>query len=146
MMPFPVAKSRLGVVEHVYYQATNDQATQVEGRFSRPLSTMEQPYRRKIVATEDWQPLETGWLNEAGMLFISNEEGKCPQVVPTEKQRADMGARIVELAFGTDFATTGDCWLILPGETFRGQPKDVKKLYYRCQRDTATCWVTIFPK
>jgi hypothetical protein len=141
MSGLPV-KSRLGVVEHVYHQSSNDQPMQVEGRFSRPLLSNEQPFRRKLTATQERKRLETAWIDDAGMLCLANEEGKCEQVVPTPEQRALNAAKVVELSYGD----SDDKWLILPGETFRGQPSNVKNLFVRCQCGTAECWVTIFPK
>jgi hypothetical protein len=139
----PQIKSRLGVVEHVYHQASNDQAFQVEGRYSRPLVTNEQPYRRKLTLTKEWQPFDSGWVKEAGMIHVSNEEGKHAQVIPTEREAAVTSAKVIELA---SFDADPNPYLIMPGETFRGQPKDVRQLMIRCQYGTATCWVTVFPR
>jgi hypothetical protein len=138
-------RSRLIVVEHIYHQAINEQPVGVEARYTRHLMTNEQPYRRKITVREDWQPLDHGWLGACSALHIKNEAAQY-QMVPTPEEQREDDARIVELASGTNPVETGNSWLILPGETFRGQPKNLMQLYLRCQRGTATCWLMIFPK
>jgi len=135
-------KARLVVVETVYCQSPGEQPVAVESRFGRALNSQEQPYRRVIKVGESWQPLDHGWVEEASMLVISNEEGKYLQVVPTEEQRKELETKVVELAFPGQ----SGCWLIPPGDSFRGCPSGLGSLLVRCRKGMSKCVVHVFPK
>ncbi len=125
-------KNRITVVETVYHQVMGDQPDCLESRFTREVESQEQPYRRNCKVGEEWQALDTGWLDEVSMLVIRNEEGTNLQVHPTEEQKADLAKKVLLLS-STDSSTN---WLILPGESFRGVPSTVKNLEVRSQSGT----------
>ncbi len=138
-----ISKSRIVVVETVYHQQHGGQPTAVESRYAHNLTTDEQVYGpRKIVATEEWKPLDVGWVKSASLLILSNEEGKGLQVNPTEQQRKDMAARVVELSWDP----RPFVWLIHPGHSFRGCPSQLKGLIIRCRSGQAECFVTVYPE
>ncbi len=140
-----ISKSRIIVVETVYHQSSGLQPTAVESRYSHNLKTDEQVYGpRRIVATEEWKPLDVGWVKTASLLILSNEEGKNLQVNPTQKEREDIASRVVHLAYR---GLHGDgTWMIHPGHSFRGCPNSLRELFIRCQSGQAECFVTVFPE
>lgn len=124
-------KDRLVVVETVYHQPAGDRPVSVDSRFSRDLQSVEQPYQRQLVATEEWQPLDHGWIEDAGMIVIQNLEGKFA-ANPTDEERAEATAKILEVSYFAGENPVVDAfgrgWLVLPGESMRACPSDVRCL------------------
>lgn len=138
-----MAKARLTVVDTVYYQSPEMQATSAESRFSRPLDTLdEQPYIRRMKVTEEWAPLDCGWLNECSMLMLVNEEGKGLEKIPTEEEKTEISKRVIEVRFGSETVE----WLILPGESLRGYPINPKLMFIRCRNGCAKLTINLFPR
>ena len=137
--PSPVIYDRLTVVEMISFASVDGvRAPPVESKYSRVLRHTDQPYQRSYKVTETPTPLDLGWAREwdgVGLLHISNDEGIRPQYIPTPQERVATAARVVEL---------GE-WLIRPGESQRGVPKDIKTLMVRCQSGEARITVTIYP-
>lgn len=137
---------RLTIVETVYYQTPNTPASQVSSSFMRSLETHEQPYERKMVATEEWQPLinEQCWVKECSLILVTNEEGRYLQVNPTEEEREATAAKVLEISFDIT-NLTGD-WEVPPGETFRGNPRHPQALFIRCRSGEARFTLHVFPR
>lgn len=138
----PVRKSRLTVVETIYHQDADGQPTAVEANYARWLASDEHPFQRRLKVGEEWQRLETGWLEDVSLLVLTNEEGKGLQTIPTDEERVALAARIVEV--GTPGSEAD--WLILPGESLRGRPAAMRQLRFRCRAGTARCVLTLFPE
>lgn len=145
------ARPRLTIVETISHQQPNGQPTSVDSRFGRYLQSGEEPYTRKVMVTQNWEPLDCGWLDEASIVSIVNNEGRFTQVQPTQEQRELVEARIVEIGCRPElsedarpYATFG---LVRPGESYRGEPAvSLKSLMIRCRSGQAKCTITIFPK
>jgi hypothetical protein len=158
---YPASKSRIGVVESVYCQQPGDNPISAESRFSRWLNTDEQPYSRKIKVTEEWQPLDWGWLKKASMLVVVNEEGRFLQVQPTPQERCDAISKVVEIGIAVclDGGTLNIPFAeILPRESSRFSPcKSIEaglvlccrhgeaSLVLRCRHGEARCSIMLFP-
>lgn len=138
----PVIKDRLTVVEQIYHRPHDGEPTLIERRFSRELDTYEQVYKRQRVATEEWQLLDCGWIERAGMVIVHNEEGARTQAIPTDLEKQEMVGRVIEVGYSSDKGT----WLILPGESFRGYPDAVENLLIRCQRGSARYTIHVLPR
>ena len=134
-------KDRITVVETVYHQQFNEPTFTIPSRFSRWLETKEQPYQRRCVATEEWQPLECGWIDKPGMLIITNREGRFAQTLPTDEEKVEVDKKIIQLSYNQ----LKPEWLIPPGESMRGCPGFVKFLYIRCQSGTAQYELYLLP-
>jgi len=132
--------SRLVISETVYHQNHDADPTSADSCFSRTLASDEQPYSRRVVIGEAWQPLDCGWVEQASMLVLANQEGRFVQVIPTQAERDTMAAKIVEVGYG-DMAA----WLVRPGESFRAEPADLKAIRVRCRSGSAKCQLTVFP-
>lgn len=138
--PPAVAHDRITVVETVSFTSLSGTRTApVDSRYWRRLAlTGDRPYQRSFLVTEEPVPLDVGWAREwpgIGLLHVSNDVGKRRQVIPTPAELAEDAKKVVEL---------GD-WLILPGESMRGLPKDYSQLKIRCQFGSARVTVTVYP-
>jgi hypothetical protein len=162
---FPQRKAptnRLMVVEMLYHQSIEDQPTAFETRFARWLQTDEQPYVRKAKATEEWQPLDTGWLQESSMLLISNVEGTVIDRQPSQEEQDALASRILELGLlvseaapskRTMHSQQGDQQSVVlpfgeipPGETCRFSPVNLDRILVRCRKRSARYSVTALPR
>ncbi len=135
-------KNRLSVVGAVYYETPDAQPDGVQYVFSRGLETDDQVYKRNLTATEEWRPLDCGWLPNPGMLLIVNNEGKF-SVNPTDEERKEAVRKVLEVCY--DY-TTSYCWLIPVGESMQAYPSNAQKLFIRCQSGIAKFTVHLFPR
>ena len=133
-----LSKDILTVVEMVYLQPIDGEAQCVESRYMRELDTHEQLYKRRMTVTNEWKPLDVGWIEKAGLLVIHNEEGQHLTANPTEEEAKTIADSIVEISSNSE-----GCFRILvrPGESTRFEPSDVFKLQIRSR--TAKAFVTI---
>lgn len=131
--------SRLVVAGEVYHQPAGGQPTSVPLRYARALGSAEQAYRRDLVVTGEWRPLEAGWVVSASLLIIENKEGAF-RAQPTAAERAEAAARVVEVA-----CPPGPGWLVPPGESFAGCPSALGALRLRCLAGEARVTVTVVP-
>lgn len=107
------------------------------------LEFMEEPYRRRITVTEEWQAVEAPFPSDRiGFIVVENNEGKDPLVHPSPEEKAKIAARIVEASY-TKVSSEAD--LILPGWGIPKRPNG-GTLYIRCQKGTANCRVYILSR
>jgi hypothetical protein len=132
-------KPRMTVVDIFYHQVFGEQPESVESRFERELSSDEQMYQRKKVATEEWQPIDLGWVKEVGTVFIQNIEGQFHSVNPTVEQKEEIAKRVLEFTF----AQCKECFLIPPGESMRCSPTSAGSLMLRCRSGQAKYLVVV---
>lgn len=138
-----VTQDRVTVVEKVYHQTAGEEPFAVENTFSRNLKTQEQPYSRRCTATEEWQPLDCGWLKgNVGMLIISNLAGTGLTTIPSGDERAEIEKQVLEIC---DEDCVDGAWLIPPGEAMRGIPKDASRLCVRCQSGSIKYKLSLIP-
>lgn len=125
----PQAPSRLTVVEMVYFQLVGENPIGAESRYVRGLTTEEQPCERRLKATENWQHLDRGWLEQVSTLVISNRE--------------KVAEKVLEVAYCD---APHDCWLVLPGESMRATPSDATRIMVRSQSGTTRFTAHLFPR
>jgi hypothetical protein len=142
----PIVPDRVTVVQHVYHQSPDDQPFAVTTGFNRYLATKEQAYQRKTKVGTDWESLDTGWLNQASLLLIKNEEGKFTQQTPSEEEREESQRKVIEVACGPNLPANHEPdWLVLPQEEIRVTPADLSRIRIRCQYGIAYFTVTLIP-
>ena len=142
--PIPAMRARLVVVESVYHQMPDGQPTTAQAPpHVCELETDEQPYARKYKATEEWRPLDCGWLDRASMLHVVNEEGRF-LVQPTDAEREEVNRKVIELAVSVQGSLTPFAE-IPPHETARFRPVDPKALRVRCRHGATKFTLTLFP-
>ena len=92
-------KNRCVVVDTTYHQNGRNQPTAVESTFSLDLATDEHPYQVPMTVAEEWQAVDLGWLDRCSMLVLKNLEGVFTQIIPTEEERRDALAKVVDVSF-----------------------------------------------
>lgn len=140
-----VLKARFVVVDKLYYEMPNTEPIVVDSGFARWLETDEQPYIRRFTVGEQWQAVNTGWLEETSMLLIENNEERFT-VNPTSEEKTEAAQKVIEIAFPAGKEWTEASWLILPGESLRGTPANIKNLWLRCRKGKAKCTITLIPE
>lgn len=129
--------NRITVVETIYHQSGDQPPTSLPHKQGVMLETDEMPYARpKTVATEEWSPIDCGWLRgNSGMVSIVNRggEGKNPEK-----------PRVLEVRLGD--SPGSEVWELAPTEGMRGRPKDASKLMVRCQSGATRYSATVFPR
>lgn len=145
----PVSRSRLTVVENTVISSTESPQSVFDGSFSCWLDNGdEQPYGpRRIKVTDQWQPLDTGWLEgNAGMLTLRNDEGRNMLTNPTPEQLATIAAGVVEV--GIIALVSG---VVIPfsdvpaGRSIRLFPRSMS-LFVRCLNGVARCTLFVVPQ
>ena len=133
----------LTVVEITYHQVWGEEPTLVESKFERRLKTSEQPYTRRVRVSEEWRPLELGWLSDMplSLLIVQSREGVALRAHLSEEEQADLAARIIEVAYE---GSPG--WCIPPGESMRGCPSTPENLLLRCRHGEASAIIYAFPE
>jgi len=131
------------VVEHVYHQPFGEQPVGVDSSFNRKLDSDEQMFVRKFRVTEEWTPINVGWVESAGMLMLSNDEGRSLQTLPSDEEKAAVAARVVELKYQD--APDDQAWTVLPGESMRAMPSQASLLMLRCRSESARVTLTLIP-
>jgi len=89
--------------------------------------------------TEEWQPLDTGWIDSPSLIRIENLEGVFQQRIPTVEQRTVAAEKVVEV--GRDGVAYA---LVRPTCVERIVPATV--LCVRCRRGEASILVTAYPR
>lgn len=146
----PLDRSRLTVVENIYFQNPNEQPTVLENSFGCWIDAIEQPYLRRTKIGESWEQLEAGWLakEKVGMLVIRNDEGKFPTTYPTDQERKIVESRVIEVFYrggSPPVLTPSACFIIPPGESIRVQPVNLANLSIRCRSGEARYTLAVFP-
>lgn len=129
----PITRGRITTVSSVCYQWPGSNPIQFETRSYRWLEEDVQPWERRCKATEEWQPIELGWLDghSVCMIGIINQEGRFPHRLPSEEQKAEAARKILEIGTPELF------WRVHPGESFHGDPSSISNLKIRCQSGEA---------
>ncbi len=150
-----VVNDRITVVESVYFQELNEQPQLIESRYTRELQSQEQVYQRRVLATEEWQPLDTGWIDNVGMIVIQNNVGIFSPVLPTEEEREEAVKKILRIAFlsalypidsSQGMPEPEDFWIIPPKESYRATPSDASNLMIRSECGEFKYNLVVYPK
>lgn len=129
-------KSRIVVIEKVYHQPPDGEATGVDRAYTRWVDSTEEPYGRKLtINPENWKKLDHGWVKGPCMVSIFNEEGRNRQTIPTPEELQETAGKIIEIGImpkdGNGFYL--DPFIIVrPGESCRFETPDISDLWIRC--------------
>lgn len=148
-LPAPTPpKNRMTVVQYVYHQVPGEQPKLYESRFSRELTTIEQPYVRITQIGSEWIPLDLGWLKDCGVgtVVIENNEGQRFQVIPTKEEKEVISKREVEIALCNEGEEPRAFLFVPPTETVRFSPRCPNLLKIRCLQGHAKITIQVFPK
>lgn len=143
-------KSRIVVVDSVYYQAPGGQPVSINPMHSRTVESEEDPFIRRMVVGEGWVPLECGHIRDASLLVLVNE-GTPRTVRPTEAEAREDADRVIEFGIATVLPSEyrPECRqvvaLIFPKESARFTPSSLPHIRLRCRRGRVKVTVNIFP-
>ena len=137
-------KDRITVVETIYHQPFGQNPFSIEDRYDRELETKEQPYSRLCKATEEWEPLDCGWLaSGASLLHIKNDEKLGTEVLPTTQEKEEHAKHVLQVKLGRGILCL--C-LIPPGETMRISPTELAGITIRSAHGNTNFTLTLFPR
>lgn len=91
-----LTRDRITIVETAHYQVLGEEPVSVLSRFGLNIESGQYPYSRRLRVGEHWQELDLG-LARPGLILIKNEEGRFPQVIPTEAERLAVSLRQLEV-------------------------------------------------
>lgn len=97
----PELPCKLISVSNLHHRDKNGKVNTTTSRFVRELSSKDEPYKRTITLGEQWEELDTAWVDieNIGYLFLRNDGGRPFQVVPTHEQIQEARSRVVELGY-----------------------------------------------
>jgi hypothetical protein len=135
-------QDHITVVQNWYHSVIGEDPVQVEGHFSRFLSTSEQAYTRWLKVKEAWIPIDLGWITKVGMVVIRNTGTKFTQVQPSPEQVAEAAKQVLEVSYTKDSKRS---FLIPPGETYPFYPTSPEDLCIRCQHGEVRFTLWVYP-
>lgn len=91
--------SRMTMVWTLHHQSQGEEARSVGSAYDEVLRTGHEMYSRRCTASEEWTPLDFGWLPAEDVIavVIENLEGRHLQVNPTEEERESMSMQVIEI-------------------------------------------------
>lgn len=139
--PEPIIKDRLTYRIMWYFQQPDREAQQVECGHTRDLSESDQPYMRELTATEEWQNLDYGWIENPGTILIETFPLRLP-VNPSEEQRKAYEEGILELGYAD---SSGGC-LIYPGQALPFNVTEPENLRIRSHKGDVRYRINVYTK
>ena len=137
-----LSQSRVTIVEKIYHRLPGQSPTLIRSAFNFLPETEEQLYvRYDQKATEDWTPLDYGWIESPSLVVIKNTEGQGLSVNPSNKEKADITRRIIQLRLGDGPASELE---VLPGEAQRLRTR--QPLFIRCVNGSARYSLWAIPR
>lgn len=125
------------IVGTVYHQLIDQQPHGEPRSYNIPLRSMDQPFERRILLTEEPKTLkELGcWLDDCSLITVHNETGSMMHRVPTVDQQADISSAVVQV----------DAVLVRPGRDCRFEPVSFDAILLRCLKGKATIKLVVYP-
>jgi len=142
----PPVRDRITMVMHIHHQHQGEQPHSVEGITEQWLQGTEQPYPRRTTVTDQWKPLDLGWLSveDAGMLVVENLEGRNPQRRISKEEQAQIDLKVVEVGRGEN---DKELRLLCPPKgALPVSANSLAGLKIRCRSGSAQCMITVFPR
>jgi hypothetical protein len=94
-------KDRIVVVHSVVHQAQGQDGDPYQLGYQRYLETKDAALKKPITLGQDWEVINTYWLEECSMLIIQNNEGQGLHRRPTEAEQKDIALRVIQVSFYT---------------------------------------------
>lgn len=148
----PKLKTRLLVVDNVYFQSPDEQPTHQPFRWGRDVDPDLSPYGpKKVVLSQEWTPIDSGWLEDKeGLVVIENLVEK-RQTIPSPEEKAELLSKVIEIGIrlvtGSEGSSAFSLFYINPGESFKASPTvGLRDYRLRCVAGTAKASITIYPR
>lgn len=127
--------ARVVNVGQISYQPIGDSATILPIRSTQWFSKAEQPYKRVLKATPDWQPLDIGWITptECGLMILENRARYEGVRLPNKETDVLNSQNTIEISFRQVPLNFPDL-VIPPGVSQSLQPMNLDKIRFRCRK------------
>ena len=137
--------SRITATLTVHHQLAGEQPQMFPFAYSKLLHTDHEHYHRTMKATDDWTPLDFGWVpsQDVGFLIVHNLEGTKPDVIPTEEEKIELAQRTIELSYVGGLKRP---WKIPSGMPFFAPVSDAANLRIRGSKPGVLYRITIIPR
>lgn len=99
-------RNRVGVVETVFFQGTDQEAKAYDTRFHRWLNSRQVPYTNDTEVGEEWQPINTAHLKDVSYLILENLEGSSMTKIPSEQEIFELDKKLLLVSFGKSVASS----------------------------------------
>ncbi|MDB4786224.1 hypothetical protein OAG36_00670 [bacterium] len=134
---------RLTVVEQVIHQQFGEPASQFDSRYAIPCTTSDEVWDRKLMVGEEFQPLVSKhcWIEEPGMVIITNLAGNFTQVQPTDEERLEEESKVLSIC-----ANDEQVFYIPAQANMRFWPPTLTRFNIRCINGETKYKITVFPK
>lgn len=147
--------AKLTIVQQMYYQAAGEEPKSVQSRFCASVEGDGQPLiEHKQTATEQWQPIQTHWVDKVGQLCVKND-APVRNVNPTDEERHSDEEQVLECGVEVH-ATCSNCkaqdiaviltHYIRPGQSAQLEPGAIHCARIRCRKGAKKFTVSAFPK
>ena len=142
----PATTNSITVLDNVYFRRDMRNPIRAGTPHCWDLVSDEQPYIREIRIAENWQKLDTGWLQKSSLIMLHNHEGENLQRVPTPEEKEATAKRIVAIGIGHSDLKMETVWIVRPGRNCRGELARLDNVYVRCLSGSALCTLFMFPE
>lgn len=88
---------RVTITLSAHHQHVNTDPISCNGRYSRFLDNIEDPYQRNIKVSPQGTALDTGWLEKPAYVFIENRVGLNRSVNPTPEEKKEDELQVIHL-------------------------------------------------
>lgn len=138
-------KARLTIVEQVYHQDSDGNATPAGQPYSRLLVSDEQPFVRRLEVGPEWVQLPTGWLTQASVLLLTNDGPQKRAVNPTPEEREKDEDCVLWLGLRIRDMPPEPFSPLRLSESLRLPPYILSKLFLRCPTGITKVTITLLP-
>ena len=144
----PQDQDRITIVLQFHHQHYMEQPTTVSSAHSEMLETTVEPYSRRVTLTEEWRPIDFGWVEPGDVKYIvvENYEGKKFAVTPSPEEMKEIENRVIEVAYVERDGEMGKSMLVAPRSCQYFHTKFAGMLRLRCSQGTAKGRVNIIAR
>lgn len=148
-LPKDIEISRIAVVEQIYYQQIGNAPLALSHRYTHWCNKVEQPYKRIIKVTQEWQSLDFDpkWINpfECALFYLVNEhklEGKPPL---THANRAINRINTIQISLQRLPSLPDVDIIIPPGQSSRFTHTNLTIIKIRSDSSDVKCTLHLLP-
>lgn len=149
MMKDRPKNTRLVSRGQVFIQRPNEQPEQIDIKSIielPPSDNEDQIWMRMYKLTEEWSPIDYGWVLNPSRILITNMTGMNLALVPDEAARQEINQNIVELTFEQNITEPNATHLMLhPGDTQNIVLNDFSALRIRTRKAGTKIKIHAFP-
>lgn len=143
--PTPREINRLTVVMSISHEHGGEQPVTIPISWSTLLELDEDSYSRRHEATEQWKPIDLGYIGEDAHLIIVHNLAGRHLVNPTEEEKQLNKGRVLEVATADEVHCRLSPLVIPAGTAFPILLDDPLSAVIRCRNDKAKYRIYVIP-